>query len=250
MTLALPTVVSAKAADLHSHQHYDAVIALYPTLCSELTSTFKSLATYSSVDKNFGSSLTLIPDQTVAGGRLILAPIGSLTGDSDDVRKFQEASKAAMKRAMAAGSVSPLFYFPGSVAHSIKGHESEEDYSHFVEVSVLGALAASFDPIDVREHYKKVKEDHYKVKTIGVLAVGAELTKERLAFVNAVEIGRRVAKDLGSPNCERMTPIKFAEYVEAYFKTQSNIKVSVIEDVDYMEKEYPLLHAVARCSLS
>jgi len=47
-----------------------------------------------------------------------------------------------------------------------------------------------------------------------------------------------------------MTPIKFAEYVEAYFKTQPTIKVSVIEDVDHMEKEYPLLHAVARCSLS
>ena len=47
-----------------------------------------------------------------------------------------------------------------------------------------------------------------------------------------------------------MTPIKFAEYVAAYFKTQSNIKMTIIEDVDYMEKEYPLLHAVARCSLS
>lgn len=56
--------------------------------------------------------------------------------------------------------------------------------------------------------------------------------------------------DLGSPNCERMTPIRFAEYVEAYFKTQSSIKMSIIKDVDILEQEYPLLHAVARCSLS
>jgi len=194
MSLALPTVVSASAADLHSHQKFDAVIAVYPTVCEDLLSTFKSIATYSAVDKSFGSSLSLIPDQTVAGGRLILAPTGSLQGDSDDVRKFQEVTKAAMKKAMAAGSVSPLFYFPSSFAKSIKGHESEDDYSHFVEVSVLGAFAATFDPIDVREHYEKVGQDHYKVKTIGVLALGAELTKERLAFVNAVEIGRRVAK--------------------------------------------------------
>lgn len=56
--------------------------------------------------------------------------------------------------------------------------------------------------------------------------------------------------DLGSPNCERMTPIKFAEYVQEYFKSQSVIKTSVIEDINVIEKEYPLLHAVARCSLS
>jgi len=56
--------------------------------------------------------------------------------------------------------------------------------------------------------------------------------------------------DLGSPNCERMTPIRFADYVEAYFKTQSTIKMTILKDADVLEKEYPLLHAVARCSLS
>jgi hypothetical protein len=56
--------------------------------------------------------------------------------------------------------------------------------------------------------------------------------------------------DLGSPNCERMTPIKFTEYVQEYFKSQSVIKTSVVEDINVIEKEYPLLHAVARCSLS
>lgn len=56
--------------------------------------------------------------------------------------------------------------------------------------------------------------------------------------------------DLGSPNCERMTPIKFTDYVQEYFKSQSVIKTSVIEDIKVIEKEYPLLYAVARCSLS
>ncbi|KAG0252176.1 hypothetical protein BG011_007141 [Mortierella polycephala] len=245
MALALPTIVSASQADLAATtQQFDAVIAVYPTVSEKLLSVFGSLNAYLAVDKSFGSSLAVVPDQNVAGGRLILAPTGSLNGDSDDVRKFQEITRAAMKRAFAAGAVAPLFYFPENM------DACDEDYSHFVEVSLLGALAACFDPIDVREHYEKIGKNHYTVQKIGILAAGTEVTPERLTFVNAVEIGRRVAKDLGSPNCERMTPIKFAEYVENHFKSQSVINMSVIKDIDVIEKEYPLLHAVARCSLS
>jgi leucyl aminopeptidase len=46
-----------------------------------------------------------------------------------------------------------------------------------------------------------------------------------------------------------MTPIKFTEYVEAYFKN-TNIKVTVVDDINVLEKEYPLLTAVSRASLS
>ncbi|KAF8929960.1 hypothetical protein EDD21DRAFT_385224 [Dissophora ornata] len=244
MTLALPPIVSASTADLAS-SGFDAVIAVYPTVSQELLSVFSSLNAFTAVDKDFGSSLAVVPDKNVAGGRLILAPTGPTNGDTDDVRKFEEITKAAMKRALAAGAVAPLFYFPSKV------EGDSEDYSHYVEVSILGALAACFDPIDVREHYEKIGKKHYTVEKIGVVvAEGAEISVERVAFVNAVEVGRRVAKDLGSPNCERMTPIKFAEYVESYFKTKSCIKLTVIEDIDVLQKEYPLLHAVARCSLS
>ncbi|KAG0291104.1 hypothetical protein BGZ98_003140, partial [Dissophora globulifera] len=192
MTLALPNVIAASATDLDaSSTQYDAVIAIYPTVSKELLSAFSFLSTFTAIDKDFGSTLTLVPDKNAAGGRLILAPTGSLNGDTDDVRKFQEIAKAAMKRAQAAGAVAPVFYFPSQ----IDGDENNPDYSHFVEVSILGALAACFDPIDVREHYEKIGKKHYTVKRIGVLAAeGAELTAERVAFVNAVEIGRRIAK--------------------------------------------------------
>lgn len=187
MTLALPSIVSAAAGDLASGTQFDAVIAVYPSVSEELVSAFSSISAYTAIDKSFGSSLTLVADQKVAGGRLILAPTGSLTGDSDDVRKFQEITKAAMKRAIAAGAVAPLFYFPANIA------ADNEDYSHFVEVSLLGALAASFDPIDVREHYEKIGKN-YTVEKIGFHAAGVEFSADRLAFVNAVEVGRRVAK--------------------------------------------------------
>ncbi|KAF9962767.1 hypothetical protein BGZ65_008052 [Modicella reniformis] len=241
----LPTIVNATAADLVStSQEFDAVIAVYPSVNQELFSAFGSLSAHSVIDKDFGSTLALVPDQKVAGGRLILAPTGSLHKDSDDVRKFQEITKAAIKRARSAGAVAPVLHFP------MKIEDNNEDYSRYVEVSILGALSACFDPIDVREHYEKIGKDNYSIQKIGVVAHGVDVTPKRIAFVEAVEIGRRVAKDLGSPNCERMTPIKFTEYVENCFKSKPDIKLTVIKDIDVIEKEYPLLHAVARCSLS
>ncbi|KAF9144512.1 Cytosol aminopeptidase, catalytic domain, partial [Mortierella sp. AD010] len=186
---ALSAIVSASSNDLASSgKEFDAVIAVYPAVSQELLSAFSSLNNYTAVDKDFGSSLTIIPDQNVAGGRLILAPTGSLYGDSDDVRKFQEVTKAAMKRARAAGAVAPLFYFPTKI------DRDDEDYARYIEVSILGALAATFDPIDVREHYQKINKDHYTVQKIGIFVAGADLTPERINFVNAIEIGRRVAK--------------------------------------------------------
>lgn len=194
MTLSLPSIVSAAAGDLASGAQFDAVIAVYPSVSEELVSAFSSINTYSAIDKSFGSSLTLVADHKVAGGRLILAPTGSLTGDSDDVRKFQEITKAAMKRAIAAGSVAPLFYFPADIA------TDNEDYSHFIEVSLLGALAACFDPIDVREHYEKIGKT-YTVQKIGFHAAGVEFSADRVKFVNAIEVGRRVAKGKLSARC-------------------------------------------------
>ncbi|KAG0234085.1 hypothetical protein BGW42_006951 [Actinomortierella wolfii] len=237
--LALPKVVVASANDIAPSSTFDAVIAVYSNF-ADLQSTFSTLATQASVDKSFGSELALVADPQAPGGRMILAPTGSLNGDTDDVRKFQEITKAAVKRAIAAGAVSPVLFFPSTV--------ESEDYAKHVEVSLLAALAAVFDPIDVREHFDKIgKVQQYGVQTIGVVAPG--FSEERLAFVNAVETGRRVTKDTGSPNCERMAPPKFAQYIQEYFKNKPNVKVTVIEDINTIHKEYPLLHAVARCSL-
>src|SRR5690606_16228544 len=103
MTLALPSIVSASRGDLTAtSQKFDAVVTVFPAYSEAVASIFTSLSAHSAIDKSFGSSLTVLHDPSVAGGRLVLAPTGSLNGDSDDVRKFQETTKAAMKRALAA----------------------------------------------------------------------------------------------------------------------------------------------------
>jgi leucyl aminopeptidase len=48
-----------------------------------------------------------------------------------------------------------------------------------------------------------------------------------------------------------MSPINVTKYVEEVaFKGVENIKLSVIEDIEIIKKEYPLAHAVTRASLA
>jgi len=67
--------------------------------------------------------------------------------------------------------------------------------------------------------------------------------------VNAMESGRYLARDLGDPDCERMTPLKFAEHVAKVFHGRVNVKVTIKNDVEYLKREYPCLTSVARASL-
>lgn len=57
--------------------------------------------------------------------------------------------------------------------------------------------------------------------------------------------------DIGSPDPERMSPINVTKYIkEVAFKDVDNVKISVIEDLEVIKKEYPLAHAVTRASLA
>lgn len=57
--------------------------------------------------------------------------------------------------------------------------------------------------------------------------------------------------DIGSPDPERMSPINITKYVEEVaFKGVENVKISVIDDLEVIKKEYPLAHAVTRASLA
>lgn len=47
-----------------------------------------SAQTFIERDQDFGSSLQVLVDNDVPGGRLVLAPTGTLDGDFDDARRF------------------------------------------------------------------------------------------------------------------------------------------------------------------
>ena len=54
--------------------------------------------------------------------------------------------------------------------------------------------------------------------TLVGLILDDENAKERVNIVSALEAGRRVARDVGFPDPERMAPAKIAEYLEETFK--------------------------------
>lgn len=47
-----------------------------------------------------------------------------------------------------------------------------------------------------------------------------------------------------------MSPINVVKYLNEVFGNDSRIKMTVVDDVDTIKKEYPLAHAVTRASLA
>lgn len=62
----------------------------------------------------------------------------------------------------------------------------------------MGALAGTFDPINVREHHEHTKKEYKTLSSIGVVLPqgfkGDE--KQLIKSVEAIEAGRRVAKGI------------------------------------------------------
>jgi leucyl aminopeptidase len=84
------------------------------------------------------------------------------------------------------------------------------------------------------------------VQTIG-FAAGPDFESSR-RWVHALEAGRRLARDLGGTEPERMSPAHFAATCQRELG-DSAIDVEIIEDLSVLSHEYPLLMGVARASL-
>ncbi|ORY00938.1 Zn-dependent exopeptidase [Basidiobolus meristosporus CBS 931.73] len=229
---------------------YDGLILLFTDVqkLSPKVSTLdvSTVSTYVKADKQASSSISFIVDPKAPGGRIILAPTGTLFGDTDDPRKIGETVSKAFQRARQAGITSPLIHF-------VDPPKDHPEYRRYLEVALLGALEACYEYLEYREHREKIGEASPElVKEFGVLESHLESSQLEAIIKNAIAIeeGRRLCRDVGSPDPERMTPLKFAEYVEESLAGVKNMKVTTIKDLDILQKEYPLLHAVSRCSLS
>src|SRR5690554_97338 len=168
----------------------------------------------------------------VAGGRLITAPTGALTRDYDDVRNIADAAGAAARIAQQAGATKPLLVVFG-VPH-------EARYGQAEAVAYWGVCQALYEPLEAREHHGE--EQLETVTEIGIVGALDE------QWLQAVEAGKRVARDLAGTEPERMAPPRFAEYCQQAF-AHTPVRVTVIDDVQQLQHEYPLLMAVARASL-
>lgn len=69
--------------------------------------------------------------------RLIYSPVGRVNRDFDDIRRFRDAALRGIKRAMKAGSISPVIGIPFANSHSIT-------YPLYDVAVVLGAFEAIY----------------------------------------------------------------------------------------------------------
>jgi leucyl aminopeptidase len=111
-----------------------------------------------------------------------------------------------------------------------------------LEVACLGALQGLWKPLEAREHNPDIE----KVGAISVYAPDHDKTVfEKL---NAIEAGRRLARDLCGTEAERMTPQAFAALVKKRC-VMTGIEIAIEDKITKLQREYPLLMAVARASI-
>ncbi len=183
-------------------------------------------------DQRIGKEALLIAAD-VAGGRLITAPTGPLTRDYDDVRNVADGAAAGARIAQQAGSTKPLLIVFG-VPHDARYGQAEA-------VAYWGFCQALYEPLEARE---ALGED--SIETVTEVGIVGALND---TWLQSVEAGKRVARDLCGTEPERMAPARFAEYCQQAF-AHTPVRVTVIDDVQQLQHEYPLLMAVARASLN
>lgn len=230
--MATPQVTIIESMNAALAGDFDAVI-LIGDANAEIPEPFSgAIERAGQVDKRVGKQPLLLTTD-VAGGRLIFAPTGPLLRDFDDVRSFTDAAHAAAAIARDAGAVKPVL-IPFGIPDDVR-------YTQAASACFFGFCQALHEPLEGREaHGEELLEP---IQEVGLVADDVSAK-----WLQATEAGRRVARDLAGTEPERMAPKKFAEYCKQVF-ANTNVKVTVIDDTQQLEHEYPLLYAVGRASV-
>lgn len=184
-------------------------------------------------DQRIGQQPLLVVQPDVPGKRLVLSPTGPLNRDFDDVRQIFDAAGAAAKIAQEAGARHPLL-----MLNAVDSDDERYQQAHLA--AYLGFCQALYQPLEAREALGEDKiEPTQSVSLVGNLDAD---------WAMAVEAGKRLARDLAGTEPERMAPLRFAEYCRQAF-AQTAVKVTVIDDYQQLQYEYPLAAAVGRASL-
>ncbi len=232
-----PTPIAVSSLqDVQTQTQFDAAIIISDAIDdAHLGGLATVINDYKQLDGRVGEAATLIPCESVPGGRLIFSPTGSVNRYYDDVRRVFDAAKEAAQVALAAGVKQPLLMVSLSY--------QAEHYRKAIEVAYLGVAQALWQPLEAREHHAEAE-----IETIAEIGV-VGLSDRECTHVHAIELGKRLARDLCGTEPERMAPPKFADYCVTAF-ADSGVTVDVIDDDARLRQDYPLLHAVARASVN
>ena len=236
------TAVSDAAKAARKNSSWDCVLLVGHDPGSVQLAPLKSaLSSARQLDANFPNRPALWPAANAAGGRLVLAPTGPVLRDYDDVRRYGEAAATGARLARDAGAKRILLVVQAPPTGDAR-------YAHAAIVAALGARGALWQPLEAREACGTATVE--PVKAIGVAAIGkgAEFGRADARWVTAVDDGLRFAKDLAGTEPERMAPPRFAAYVREKFRG-SGVNIKVTQAPAELQRNYPLLMAVARASM-
>jgi leucyl aminopeptidase len=212
---------------------WDAVVVVTPDLDTIGFDEISLLAQHGAhVDKRVGKSPTLLFAPGLAGGRLIIAPVTQVNDEYVDVRVYADAARAAIAIAKEAGAKRPLLYVVPS---------KDLRFSFASEVAALACAQELWQTLELREATGLTPA----FEAIGLLSSSTHNSN----LLNALEAGRVLARDLCGTEPERMSAKAFADYCLQSL-AGSVIKTAVVEDRDILERDYPLLSAVARSSFA
>ncbi|RUO44906.1 M17 family metallopeptidase [Idiomarina aquatica] len=220
-------------AQAKENQNVDALIVIGPFDRIEDTELSEAIRGAQQADQRIGKETLLLLQDGVPGKRLVLAPTGPLNRDYDDVRQIFDAAAKAAKMAQDAGARHPVLMLNAV-------NTQDERYQNAHLAAYLGVCQALYQPLEARE---ALGEDDIE-PTKDVTLVGA-LNRD---WAMALEAGKRVARDLAGTEPERMAPLRFAEYCRQAF-AHTAVKVTVIDDYQQLQHEYPLAAAVGRASM-
>jgi leucyl aminopeptidase len=215
---------------------WDALVVVTSTgRLSNVPAVEALLAPYRSAAADWRDQVGLVAGPGVPGGRVVLAPTGPLDRDFDDVRRFGDAARAGVRRARDAGARRVLL--------AVDGIPGDRSYQHAVDVALLEGLGGLWEPLEAREARGETVEP---VTRLGLLSADAGAPRI-VARATALEQGRRVARDVAGTEPERMSPGRVVEVCRGVFR-ETPVQVGVVEERSAIERDYPLIAAVARAS--
>ena len=139
--MAYPTLPPVELCSDLKSSNYDAVVVVTESVESlaDVPDVQSAVKAVIDVDAKAATGVFVVPS-TLPAKRIVFSGTGALDGDYDDVRGYADAAKAGIARAIQAGARSPLLFF------KVGGR-----YPQAGTVAMLGALAAIYVPLEMRE---------------------------------------------------------------------------------------------------
>ncbi|NIB42471.1 leucyl aminopeptidase family protein [Pseudomaricurvus alkylphenolicus] len=231
--MSIPELILERNPDALIQCNYDAAIILSTKLgCSVSDALNAELLSFADVDARLGQELVLMHSNLACGGRLLHVPLSGLERDWSDVRDIGVIAARAVRLAIRSGATRPLLV--------LEGVSDQRRFRRALEVCYLGICHALWQPSPVGPTATDMTRG--PLQALAVFSNDEQLDTE---FLQQLESGRQLTRDLTAGDPENFAPAGFVEHCRASI---NQIDIEVIENQQTIARQYPLLAAVARAS--